>query len=150
MRPRISSSNFQPLCPVVGDQCNCTSTSKHCAQWVPSAIVSSALLHTSTLVNIVPSERPAPSLSAVRLLANVHTQRQSQIHNKVAQVSVEQGVVGCCAEVEVEPSKVLSPIMSARRGPLAGWTPSPSHQQPIPFIRTITIATNTGTHHWLG
>ena len=113
-------------------------------------IVPSALLRTGTLVNIVPSERPAPSLSAVRLLANVHTQRQSQIHNKVAQVSVEQGVVGCCAEVEVEPSKVLSPIMSARRGPLAGWTPSPSHQQPIPFIRTITIATNTGTHHWLG
>ena len=145
MRPRISSSNFQPLCPVVGVQCNCTSTSKHCAQWVPSA-----LLHTSILVNIVPSERPAPSLSAVRLLANVHTQRQSQIHNKVAQGSVEQGVVGCCAEVKVEPSKVLSPIMSARRGPLAGWTPSPSHQQPIPFIRTITIATNTGTHHWLG
>ena len=145
VRPRISSSNFHPLCPVVGVQCNCTSTSKHCAQWVPSA-----LLHTGTLVNIVPSERPAPSLSAVRLLANVHTQRQSQIHNKVAQVSVEQGVVGCCAEVEVKPSKVLSPIMSARRGPLAGWTPSPSHQQPIPFIRTITIATNTGTHHWLG
>ena len=140
MRPRISSSNFQPLCPVVGVQCNCTSTSKHCAQC--SA--------THSVVNIVPSERPAPSLSAVRLLANVHTQRQSQIHNKVAQVSVEQGVVGCCAEVEVEPSKVLSPIMSARRGPLAGWTPSPSHQQPIPFIRTITIATNTGTHHWLG
>ena len=145
VRPRISSSNFHPLCPVVGVQCNCTSTSKHCAQCSATHsvvnIVPSALLHTSILVNIVPSERPAPSLSAVRLLANVHTQRQSQIHNKVAQVSVEQGVVGCCAEVEVKPSKVLSPIMSARRGPLAGWTPSPSHHQPIPFIRIITATT---------
>ena len=72
---------------------------------------------THSVVNIVPSERPAPSLSAVRLLANVHTQRQSQIHNKVAQESeratVQQGVVGCCAEVqhgrEQSRGKVLSP-----------------------------------------
>ena len=119
----------------MGVQCNCTSTSKHCAQWVPSA-----LLHTSILVNTVPSERPAPSLSAVRLLANVHTQRQSQIHNKVAQVSVEQGVVGCCAEVQQSGGGAKQSVVphNEREEGATGWL------DPLP----VSSAANTFyTHH---
>ena len=100
----------------------------------------------------------APSLSAVRLLANVHTQRQSQIHNKVAQVSVEQGVVGCCAEVQQSGGGAKQSVVphNEREEGATGWLDPLPISSPANTFYTLhhhttpPIAANTGSHQWLG
>ena len=99
-------------------------TSGHCARWVTRPLIVSRASPCQ--------HAPAGSL---RITIKFFTVKCGFSCYYKYMCSVHSQSVDQCG-------KVLSTLMSAsRRGSLSGWTPSLSHQQPIPFIRIITATT---------
>ena len=124
---RISSSNFEPLCPV-GDPCK---------------LVYFIVLHLFQKYKwtLCPVGDPPPHCQPCVSLPMCTHSDSLRFTIKLVRVSVDCTIARvlcwCVGKQSVVPS-----IMSASRGPLADWTPSLSHHQLIPFIRTITDTTN--------